>query len=133
MVAERPSVSVRFQRTETNCTKALLYPIFRDLASDRYRSTGNPRYIAFPGDEPFARPSCLSSMAGALGWCVRLMSFLHPPALDLTRLDSSQNLTNAKLNAFEGGHGWFFWNFKTELEVLHCIYGAADAHTHNCI
>ncbi|CAN0090987.1 unnamed protein product, partial [Hapterophycus canaliculatus] len=26
-------------------------------------------------------------------------------------------LAYAKLNAFESGHGWFFWNFKTELEV----------------
>ncbi|CAN0058056.1 unnamed protein product, partial [Sphacelaria rigidula] len=29
----------------------------------------------------------------------------------------AQNLTHAKLHAFEMGHGWFFWNFKTELEV----------------
>ncbi|CAN0122225.1 unnamed protein product, partial [Scytosiphon promiscuus] len=27
------------------------------------------------------------------------------------------SLAYAKLNAFEAGHGWFFWNFKTELEV----------------
>lgn len=35
--------------------------------------------------------------------------FLHPASL--------QSLAYAKLHAFESGHGWFFWNFKTELEV----------------
>lgn len=28
-----------------------------------------------------------------------------------------QGLAHAKIHAFEAGHGWFFWNFKTELEV----------------
>ena len=38
------------------------------------------------------------------------MSFFHI-------LLSFQSLAYAKLHAFESGHGWFFWNFKTELEV----------------
>eukprot|EP00752_Nemacystus_decipiens_P018730 g16793.t1 len=36
------------------------------------------------------------------------------------------SLAYAKLHAFEGGHGWFFWNFKTELEVRWDYLAATD-------
>eukprot|EP00904_Undaria_pinnatifida_P005193 jgi/Undpi1/1803/HiC_scaffold_12.g05190.m1 len=35
-------------------------------------------------------------------------------------------LAYAKLHAFEAGHGWFFWNFKTELEVRWNYLEATD-------
>ena len=31
----------------------------------------------------------------------------------------AQNLAYSMLHTFDAGHGWFFWNFRTELEVSH--------------
>ncbi|CAM9648474.1 unnamed protein product, partial [Choristocarpus tenellus] len=80
-------------------------------------------------EQPGAPPNPRNPPLGPFGTGVSGPSFGMCP-VDKTWRSQKKFMTAlalAKLHAFETGHGWFFWNFKTELEVRWDYMAAVDA------
>eukprot|EP00903_Cladosiphon_okamuranus_P005957 g5882.t2 len=78
-----------------------------------------PCPLPYMGSEQPGAPVKVGPPQGPFGTGSSTPSFGRCP-IDSTWHNEDEfmtSLAHAKLNAFERGHGWFFWNFKTELEV----------------
>ncbi|OQR85743.1 glucan 1,3-beta-glucosidase [Achlya hypogyna] len=72
----------------------------------------------FPGTpldvtKPIQGPYGTGTSGPSFGYC----PVNSQTSFDTDHLTFTTNMVRKKLNAFQVGHGWYFWNFKTELDM----------------